>query len=157
MIYCICKTDSEYTELTGDILKPATLFTFHLSWLRSNEILNVKVRILREGQNYLCTWHLTWKSCSFLVSQKRVPRRESTQEDCVPKRRSFIPVERKNKKNKERRVKFLRKKISDRRIRERFMEEWKLWRTMPWRYIDPIYEKLSRSLSWLFLRFYFNF
>ena len=88
-----------------DILKPATLFTFLLTWLRSNEkVLNVKVKILRERQNYLCTWHLTWKSYSILVSQKRVPRRESSQEDCVPKRRSYIPVERKNKIDKERRI-----------------------------------------------------
>jgi hypothetical protein len=38
-----------------------------------------------------------------LVSQKRVSRRESSQEDCVPKRRSYISVERKNKIDKERR------------------------------------------------------
>ena len=127
---------------TGDTIHISSLMT------RIEKVLNVKVRKLREWQNYLCTWHLTWKSCSILVSQKRVPRRESAQEDCVPKRRSYIPVERKNKIDKERRVDFFPKKISDRRTRDRFMEEWKLWRTMPWRYIDPIYEKLSR----LFLR-----
>ena len=82
--------------------------TIHLSSLmtRIEKVSNVKVRKLREWQNYLCTWHLTWKSCSILVSQKRVPRRESAQEDCVPKRRSYIPVERKNKIDKERRVDF---------------------------------------------------
>ena len=106
-----------------DILNPATLFAFLLKWLRSKEnVLNVKVKILRERQNYLCTWHLTWKSYSILVSQKRVPRRESTQEDCIPKRRSYIPVERKNKKKIKREGLIFRKKISDRRTRERFME-----------------------------------